>query len=196
MKSRIQLSVIVFERSNLTLETNRRPAHRLDAELRFTGAFYAPPRLPRGWTNWTQMPSSCSGSNCYVALGPRSGMVIRVPLSPDGQRRQVAALYEETQTPAPFWGTATGFQVFRMLPAVLKKRVLYRSVGGRVHNSARASKIRRSLASAMSAELTGLSAKVANPQSGVSSTRSRPKRRIASCASSTISFTLSTCSNF
>jgi hypothetical protein len=77
---------------------------------------------PIGWTNWTQMPMS---RNAYASLGPHSGIVIRVPLSADGQRRKVAALFEgPTTTPSSFWMTPTGMRVFRLLPQSLRKRAL------------------------------------------------------------------------
>lgn len=79
---------------------------------------------PGGWTNWTQMPSPSSRSNAYASLGPHSGMVIRIPLPPDGRRRKVAALYEGPMTTSSFWVTPTGLRVFRMLPRPLRKRVL------------------------------------------------------------------------
>jgi hypothetical protein len=82
-------------------------------------------KTPSGWTNWIQMPSPSRGSNAYLAVSPRSGIVVRVPLSPDGQHRKVAALYQAPETTPAFWGTTIGFQVFRRLPPTLKERVLH-----------------------------------------------------------------------
>jgi len=79
---------------------------------------------PSGWTNWTQMPSLSRRSNAYASLGRRSGIVIRIPLSADGQRRKVAALYEGPTTTSSFWLTPTGLRVFRMIPQPLRKRLL------------------------------------------------------------------------
>jgi hypothetical protein len=64
------------------------------------------------------------GSNSYVTLGPRSGIIVRVPLSADGQCRKVAVLYEAPATTPGLWGTGVGFLVFRMLPQSLKTRLL------------------------------------------------------------------------
>lgn len=81
--------------------------------------------IPGGRTNWIQTPSPFRGSNAYASLGPHSGLVIRVPLSADGQRRKVAALYEGPYIKPPaFWLTPTGLRVLRILPHAIRERVL------------------------------------------------------------------------
>lgn len=77
-----------------------------------------------GWTNWTQMPSPSRGSNAYATLGPCSGIVIRIPLAADGQRRKVAALYEGPVTSSNFWVTPAGLRVARMIPRSLRGQLL------------------------------------------------------------------------
>ena len=77
-----------------------------------------------GWTSWVQMPSPFSGSNRYVTLAPRSGMVVRVPLTADGQHRRVAALYQSSDNTLAYWFTAIGVQLSRMLPQFARPQLL------------------------------------------------------------------------
>jgi hypothetical protein len=82
-------------------------------------------QTPSGWTNWTQQPSLSRGSNSYLSLGPREGIVVRVPLQANGQHRKAAVLCEVPTTTSPFWVSGVGFRFFRMLPQPLKNRVLH-----------------------------------------------------------------------
>jgi len=77
-----------------------------------------------GWTNWIQLPSPARGSNSYVRLGPRSGIIVRVPLLANGQHRKAAVLYEVPVTASSFWLSPAGFRILRMLPQSLRIRML------------------------------------------------------------------------
>lgn len=76
-----------------------------------------------GVTNWLQQPALTNGGNAGLLLNPNTGILIRIPLPADGQRRKVAALYEGSNTASAFWATPAGFRVFRMLPPWLRRRV-------------------------------------------------------------------------
>ncbi|MDB6112378.1 MAG: hypothetical protein JWR69_4128 [Pedosphaera sp.] len=77
-----------------------------------------------GRSNWTQLPSLWRGSNSYLGLGPRSGIVVRVPLQRDGQHRKAAVLCEVPTTTSPFWAGGVGFQLLRVLPQSLRHKVI------------------------------------------------------------------------
>lgn len=82
-------------------------------------------QTPHGSTNWVQKPLPTRGYNSFLQLPPHSGIVIRVPLPPNGQRRKVAAICE---TPSPAWKQSplwrTGF--VSGLLGVLPRSVLLR----------------------------------------------------------------------
>ena len=79
---------------------------------------------PAGRTNWSQMPSPTRSANAYLALGSHTGLLIRVPLPPEGQRRKAAVLYVGPyNSQSSFWTTSFGFRVFRMIPQFFRKRI-------------------------------------------------------------------------
>ncbi len=75
-----------------------------------------------GWQDWRQTPPPFQR---YVTLGPTSGMVIRVPLSADGSKRKVAALYQgPIAPPSAFWMSRTGAKLLAVMPHWLRQRVI------------------------------------------------------------------------
>jgi hypothetical protein len=89
-------------------------------------------RRPNGWTNWIQQPSAYRGSNAYVSLAPHSGIVVRVPLPPNGQQRKVAVLYEPALAgwrQSPFWTSPFGLTVVRTLVRTLPRSALSKISG-------------------------------------------------------------------
>jgi len=73
-------------------------------------------QTPRGWSNWTDLPSD---GNTYpgVILMSRQSMLLRVPLPADGRKRKVAVICEEVPAILPLFRTAAGARFFNMLPA-------------------------------------------------------------------------------
>jgi hypothetical protein len=84
-------------------------------------------QTPNGLTNWIQQPSPSRGSNAYASLAPHSGIVVRVPLPPNGQQRKVAVLYEPSLAAwrqSPFWTSPFGLAVVRILVRTLPRSAL------------------------------------------------------------------------
>jgi hypothetical protein len=84
-------------------------------------------QTPGGRTNWIQQPSPFGGSTAYASLAPHSGIVVRVSVPPSGHSRKVAVLYEPALAgwrQSPFWTSACGRGVLRVLVRTLPKRAL------------------------------------------------------------------------
>ena len=88
-------------------------------------------QTPHGWTNWIQQPSPFAQSNAYASLPPHSGIVVRVPLPPSGQNRNVAILYRPDP---PAWQQWL-FSPRRLSVAITLVRVLPRSIRLRLFSS-------------------------------------------------------------
>src|SRR5687768_6897114 len=83
-------------------------------------------QTPQGWTNWAQTPSPARGSNAFLQLSPHSGIVIRVPLPTNGQKRKVAVLCEAPLAgwrQWPLWSNGFGQSLLRMLPRSMLLRL-------------------------------------------------------------------------
>jgi hypothetical protein len=75
-----------------------------------------------GWTNWTQPHPP---NSMYVTLGPRSGLVVRVPLDASGGRRKAAVICRSPpRSLAAFWTSGFGIWLLRMSPASWRSRIL------------------------------------------------------------------------
>ena len=80
---------------------------------------------PDRWTDWVQQPSPYLMGNAYLSLGAHSGMIIRVPLPPPGQKRRVAVLCELSPQDS-FWNSRVGGRVLRVLPRTILLKVSQR----------------------------------------------------------------------
>jgi hypothetical protein len=81
-------------------------------------------QTPNGPTNWAQYPSPLTQSNAYLSLAPHSGILVRVPMPPSGQRRRVAVLCQSAPSgwrQSPRWMTPFGRGVMRLFIRTLPK---------------------------------------------------------------------------
>ena len=87
------------DRNTIVFDTILSP-NEGEAKLSFMVNCAFSDQTPNGSTNWMQKPLPIRGFNSFLELPPHSGIVIRVPSPPSGQRRKVAALCE---APLPAW---------------------------------------------------------------------------------------------
>jgi hypothetical protein len=85
-------------------------------------------QTPTGRTNWSQLPSPVMGSKAYARLAPHSGIVVRVLVPREGQRRRVAVLYQPAADwrQSKFWASPFGFATARILVRTLPRSQLSR----------------------------------------------------------------------
>ena len=84
---------------------------------------------PPGSITNSAPPASFTSPGQAVVLAPHSGVRLRVPLPPEGQKRKVAVICEEQPAGPPWFLTNRfGFSIFRRLPRTIRHKMIQPAV--------------------------------------------------------------------